>query len=75
MIVGTVTVAQRFALHDARRASKPGSIREVAYREASYWESFRDQYREDQVAAAVSLHHDPGDALAVLRVYLLRGDE
>lgn len=75
MIVGTVTVAQRFALHDARRASKPGSIREVAYREASYWESFRDQYRDDQVAAAVALHRDPEDALSVLRVYLLRGGE
>ena len=73
--MATVTAAQRFALHDARRASKPGSIRDVAYREASYWESFRDQYREDQVAAAVALHHDPGDAVAVLRVYLLRGGE
>lgn len=75
MIMDGVTVAQRFALRDVRLASKPGSIRDIACREASYWESFPDSYSDDQVAAAVALHRDPDDAVAVLRVYLLRDPE
>jgi hypothetical protein len=52
-----VTPEERFALHSLTRGARANEPLAQVVRHATYWESFPHSYTEEQVRAAVALHH------------------